>query len=94
MVFKEAGNRLDRLYRGCGARLVVPLHDAFVFEAPLERLGAVAELTERVMIDAVWARFPHLRPRVRLNLTDPTCWNKDGHSDSVDRWIEDPLFTL
>ena len=35
VVFKAAGNRLDRLYRQHDAWLVVPLHDAFVFEAPL-----------------------------------------------------------
>ena len=41
VVFKAAGNRLDRLYRACGARLVVPLHDAFVFEAPMRCSRAV-----------------------------------------------------
>ena len=34
VVFKVAGNRLDRLYRQYDAWLVVPLHDAFVFECP------------------------------------------------------------
>lgn len=93
-VFKDAGNALDRVYGGCGARLIVPLHDAFVFEAPLGDLGAVAAATERVMIDAVRVWFPELQPRVAVNVSHPWCWNKDGRADSVDRWVEDPLFTL
>jgi hypothetical protein len=79
---------------GCGARFVVPLHDAFVFEAPLEELEEVADLTEQAMSDAVRTRFTELCPRVSVNMTEPSCWNKDGRADSVERWIEDPLFTL
>ena len=36
LVFFDAGNRLRRLYRRHGARLIIPVHDAFVFEAPLD----------------------------------------------------------
>ena len=34
LVFFDAGNRLRQLYRRHGARLIIPVHDAFVFEAP------------------------------------------------------------
>jgi DNA polymerase-1 len=94
VVFKAAGNRLDRLYRAYDAWLIVPMHDAFVFEAPLEELEKVADLTERVMCEAVMEYFPRLRPRVEVNIKHPGCWNKDGHADSLDRWIEDPMFTF
>lgn len=90
-LFKTAGNRLDRPF---DAWLIVPMHDAFVFEAPLEWLREVAELTRRVMCDVVRECFPRLRPRAEVNIVHPGCWNKDGHSDSVDRWLEDPLYSL
>jgi len=89
VVFKAAGNRLDRLYRGNGARIIIPLHDAFIFEAPLESLETVAELTARVMRDTLQEYFPVLNPQVEVNIARPDCWTKDGDSDALERWIED-----
>jgi DNA polymerase-1 len=94
VAFKIAGNRLDRLYRRHGARLIIALHDAYVYEAPLGALKAVGELTRRVMIEAVEELFPVLRPDAQINDERPECWNKDGHTDSIDRWIEDPTYSL
>jgi DNA polymerase-1 len=93
-LFKVAGNRLDRLYDRHGAHLILAVHDAFVFEAPLESLPEVANLTDRVMREAIEEHFPKLRPRTEINIKRPECWNKDGHADSIDRWIEDPMYTL
>ena len=90
-VFKLAGNRLDRLYQQFGARIVLPFHDAFVFEAPLCHLHAVAELTAVEMKHAVQIYFPCLDPQVEINVKNPECWNKDGDAGSVDRWLLDPL---
>ena len=94
VVFKAAGNRLDRLYRQHDAWLVVPLHDAFVFEAPLEALEDVARLTESVMCAAVREYFPELDPHVEVNLDQPDCWNKKGHADAIERWLADPTYSL
>jgi DNA polymerase-1 len=94
VVFKAAGNRLDRLYRSRDAWLIVPLHDAYVFEAPLAALEEVAVLTERVLCEAVQEYFPQLRPRAEVNVGKPHCWNKDGRDDSLERWIADPTFSL
>src|SRR5262249_55086360 len=94
VVFKEAGNRLDKLYRQDDAWLLIPLHDAYLFEAPLEVLSEVAKLTGRVLSEAVQERFPMLRPRAEVNIKCPGCWNKDGHADSVEHWMVDPLFRL
>jgi hypothetical protein len=93
-LFKEAGNRLDRLYQPLDARLILPLHDAFAFESRLDVLPEVADLTRRVMEDVVREAFPALRPRVVLNTACPTCWSKDGNADSIERWEADPLYTL
>jgi DNA polymerase-1 len=91
VIFKTAGNRLDRLFQRYRARLIIPLHDAFVFEAPMDSLEEVASITERVMCDAVQEYFPILRPKVEVNIFRPECWNKDGDAESLDRWLEDPM---
>ena len=68
LVFFDAGNRLRRLYRQHHARLIIPVHDAFVFEAPLDRVADVAELTRSVLIRTVQEWFPELRPRAKINI--------------------------
>jgi DNA polymerase-1 len=88
VVFKAAGNRLDKLYPRYGARIIIPLHDAFIFEAPLAELETVAELTSRVMCDTLQEYFPVLRPQVEVNISRPDCWNKDGDDQQLERWIE------
>jgi DNA polymerase-1 len=94
LAFCAAGNRLRRLYSEYDAKLLIPVHDAFVFEAPLDRLQAVADLTKRVMVEAVQERFPELRPRAEANVAQPHCWNYEGHADSVERFLEDPAYSL
>jgi DNA polymerase-1 len=93
-LFKVAGNRLDRLYQQHDAWLILAVHDAFVFEAPLASIREVADLTDRVMRQAIEECYPQLRPKVEVNIDKPHCWNKDGHDDSIECWIEDPLFSL
>src|SRR5271166_5818288 len=58
LVFFDAGNRLQHLYRQHRARLIIPVHDAFVFEAPVDRVVKVAELTESVLVRTVQEWFP------------------------------------
>jgi DNA polymerase-1 len=94
VVFKAAGNRLDRLYRTHVAWLIAPLHDAFVFEAPLATIKEVGELTGRVLCESVQEYFPQLRPRVEVNVQQPQCWNKDGQADSLEHWMRQPTFAL
>jgi hypothetical protein len=87
-------DRLDRLYRRHDASLIIPRHDAHVYEAPLGSLREAGALTERVMCEAVEEYFPVLRPRAEVNDGCTACWNKEGRADSVERWIADPMFTL
>lgn len=94
VVFKAAGNRLDRLYRRYGAWIVVPMHDAFVFESPIEALPEVADLTATVIRQVVREYFPELDAQVEVNADHPECWNKDGHTDSLERWMDDPTYSL
>ena len=88
VVFKATGNRLDKLYHQYDARIILPLHDAFIFEAPLNELEFVAGLTARVMCDTLQEYFPMLRPQVEVNISRPDCWNKEGDGNELDRWIE------
>ncbi len=85
-VFKAAGNRLAKLYPLYQAKLLIPLHDSFVFEVPLEHLEQVAKLTEEVMCQTVREHFPQLRPQVDVNISHPECWNKEGCIDLLERW--------
>jgi DNA polymerase-1 len=87
VVFKVAGNRLARRYRYYGARLILPLHDAYVFETPVGTLDEVAEVTRQVMTSVVQEYFPALNPQAEVNILDPTCWNKDGKGNSLREWL-------
>ena len=94
LVFCDAGNRLRQLCRQYGARLLVPVHDSYVVEAPEENLETVATLTESVMVQTVQEWFPELRPRAEINRSHPECWNHEGHFASLERFIEDPTWSL
>lgn len=86
-LFKVAGNRLYQLYKAYDARLVLAVHDAFIFEAPLELMDTVAKLTEQVMLQVVQEYYPQIKPRVDLNYSHPECWTKDGDAGTVEKWI-------
>jgi DNA polymerase-1 len=90
VVFKVAGNRLRQRYAHYGARLVLPLHDAYLFEAPRDQLSAVAKLTAEVMRSVVQEYFPQLDSQVELNIDHPDCWNKDGKRRSLRLWMLHP----
>jgi DNA polymerase-1 len=65
-----------------------------VFEAPLAALAEVTELTKRVMCDTVQEFFPQLHPQAEVNISQPGCWNKDGHGDAIEKWMEDPMYSF
>ena len=56
-IFKTTANRLIELYRPLGARIVVPLHDSFVFQAHEKRFKRVTRLTKRVMKETISRSF-------------------------------------
>jgi len=88
-LFKAAGIRLDKLYRGYGAQLLLPVHDEFVFECPADQLDEVADLTRRVLVEAVQERYPDLRPRADANTNRPDRWSKEGDADSLERLVRE-----
>jgi DNA polymerase I len=86
-LFKLACIRLMPLYRQYDAKLILPVHDAVVFECPLSVLKDVAELTRQVLCAAVQEFFPQLRPRAEININHPECWNKDGQANALESWF-------
>jgi len=46
------------------------------------------------MCDTVQEYFPQLQPQAEVNVSQPGCWNKDGHGDAIERWIEDPAYSF
>jgi DNA polymerase-1 len=90
VVFKVAGNRLRLRYQHYGAQLILPLHDAYVFEAPLVHLEPIGRITAEVMTSTVQEFYPALNPRVDVNIDHPHCWNKNGKHRSLELWIQDP----
>ena len=87
-LFKMAGNRLYQLYKRYDAKLIVALHDAFIFEAPLDKLDEVAALTSQVMIQVIQEKYPQLNIRTDINITSPNSWNKEGNTNSIDVWLD------
>ena len=90
VVFKVAGNRLYQRYQHYGAKLILPLHDSFIFECPAPHLSKVAKITAEVMCSTVQEYFPVLDPRTDINIDSPTCWNKDGNDRSLRLWMARP----
>lgn len=94
VVFRKAVVDLYRAFRGGDADLVLPIHDAVLIECALADLDKVAGRAAAIMEDAVRTYYPELRPRVDTNRSDPGCWNKDGCSNSLDRFLMDPDYKV
>ena len=89
IVFKTAGVRLKPIYENYGARLLVPMHDAFIFQAPLDVLDEVVEATGREMVRAMKSYFPDLEPKVSANTRQPQCWVKEGHETALQEYLDE-----
>ncbi len=94
VVFREAVVRLYQHFRGTATKLILPVHDAVVIECDADQVNRIAAEARSLMIDAVRKYYPALQPRVDINAAVPSCWNKDGHADSLDRFLADPLYKL
>jgi DNA polymerase I len=94
VIFKMALNRLVPLYQHYDAWLIIPLHDAVVFEAPLEAFEEVTKITARLMRKTLREVFPQLKPRVTVNVSKPTCWNKDVQVTGLSQWLRDNVSQL
>jgi DNA polymerase-1 len=94
VVFRKAFVDLYWHFRGTNTMLVIPVHDSVLIECDLAELDHIRTDVPRIMVDAVRAYYPQLQTHVDVNDIDVTCWNKDGRSDSLDRFLEDPSFKI
>jgi hypothetical protein len=65
-----------------------------VIECVADHISRVAAEANQLMIDSVRKYYPALRPRVDINSAVPSCWNKDGRANSLERFLTDPLYKL
>jgi DNA polymerase I-like protein with 3'-5' exonuclease and polymerase domains len=73
---------------------VLPVHDALVVECPLDTFDECSKAVVDAMKLAALQYYPNTPLDVDINDQHPECWNKDGHADSIDRWLEDPFYSL
>lgn len=94
VTFRRAIVDLYQYFKGTNTKLVLPIHDAVLIECDLGDVENVANEAAFTMKAAVRAYFPQLKVKVDVNVSDTSCWNKDGHSDSLSKFLEDPSFKL
>ena len=95
IIFRMASVLAGPRLRAIGARLVLPIHDAYVCEAPEGRRERAIAILGRAMEVASLVFFRgRLRLAVDVNDECATCWNKEGHGDSLELLIQDPAFRL
>jgi len=94
VVFRQAIVWLFQHFRGTATKLILPVHDAVVIECDSAAIETVTKEASQIMIAAVRKYYPTINPRVEANSSDPCCWNKDGCGNSLDKFLEDPLYKL
>lgn len=94
VVFRKAVVDLYYHFRGTSTQLVLPIHDAVLIECDVEDIQQVGNDAAFIMSAAVRSYFPQLHPKIDINDHDMTCWNKDGRSDALQMFLNDPSFKL
>ena len=80
--------RLEGLLPALDSHVVLAPYDAVLIEHPMdERRERAVSLTVKVMKDVMRELFPGCEPRVDVNGRDPSCWNKDGHGNSIENFL-------
>jgi DNA polymerase-1 len=87
-VLKVLLARLEAPLAALDARVLLAPYDAVLLQHPLDERGAralalVAETMKAVMREF----FPGCEPRVDVNDADPSCWNDEGRSDSIENFL-------
>jgi len=93
-VFKKAIIKIYQELKREPFRLLVPHYDSVVFECPLDRMEETTEIVVDCMTHSMNAYFPSIRPKVSVNNSNPSCWNSEGVSRSIETFLDDPLFGI
>ncbi len=88
VVFRKAVVDLYRHFRKTSTQIIFPVHDAVVVECDEDTIATVSDDLARIMSAAAQAYYPELDARVDVNTKDVSCWNKDGKSDSIERFLD------
>lgn len=94
VVLKEAAIQLDRTLSGTSAWVVLTIYDSVLIECDAGDVEWIKQRVPQVMVDAVRRFYARLAPRVDVNDADVSCWSKRGHSDSLERFLADPNYSL
>lgn len=86
--------RVDNYLRRVGGRILVPLYDSLVFQAPRETRVEATRIVDHEMVMAMQMIYPELVPKLDVNDRDTSCWNKDGQGGSIDRFERDATFDI
>lgn len=90
-IFKRAIVKMYQRLKDAPFHILVPLYDSVVFEAPLTRLEEITGIVKDCMISSMKDFFPTLKARVSVNDSDPSCWNAEGETGSIENFLENPL---
>lgn len=90
VVFKRAMILLHREFRGTEVKIILTAYDAIVIECPPELIDVVEKKAASLMEHALRSFYPELIGKVEVNRTHPECWNKNGHFDSLDKFLLNP----
>jgi DNA polymerase-1 len=93
-IFKSAVIAIDKELQGTSGKIILLIHDAVVVECDANDLDSISEKVRSLMSHALRAFYPELTGKVDINKTAPHCWNKDGHADSLDKFLQDPSFNI
>lgn len=93
-IFKKAIIEMCHVLSKEPFNLLVPLYDSVVFECPLKRIEEITGIVVDCMIRSMKAYFPKLKPKVSVNNSDTSCWNSEGKNNSIDKFLENPLFDI
>lgn len=91
-VLKLALPKVEKFLREHEARILAAPYDALVIQYRIGAEKIVADGVSEIMKEAMQTLYPGTQPRVDVNDKSPTCWNKNGRADSIERFLEDPEF--
>jgi len=90
-VFKQSIINIERRVSVREFRLLVPMYDSIVFEAPLNQLQYFIELVSNEMRSAMQQYFPVLKPKVEVNDFAVQYWNSKDSLVSFNDFLANPL---
>jgi DNA polymerase I-like protein with 3'-5' exonuclease and polymerase domains len=93
-VLKGLLPRAQTILQRIDGRILVPLFDSLIFQVPREAQQEAVTAIRHEMVVAARSIYPELKPKLDVNDKDTSCWNKDGHGDSIDTFERDLSYDI